>query len=131
MAESSIDNPFAVNPQWWGQRVLPTVAPDPIPVGGSLNFVFPSPPCEWAGTQTNWICTIHVVEHRGGPDIITPRVIASNAQQGLYTGILTADETSSLESGKFYFLVAIFTAFDKEIDMFVRFKVRTPWVVNP
>lgn len=134
MAVSSIDNPFITNPQWWGQRVLPTVAPDPIPVGGSLNFVFPSPPAEAVGTQTTqttWICTIHVVAHRGGPDLITPRIIAANSYGGLYTGNLTTDETAELDPNENYFLVAIFTAPFKEIEMFVRFQTKTQWVVNP
>jgi hypothetical protein len=128
MAEPSIDT-LGWWPMPYGLPVLPTVKPEIIPKGGSMAFVFPSPTPSAEWEPSVWVCTVHVVEHRGGPDIITPKVIVQDAT-GLYSGYITTTETATL-TDRYYFLVAIFTSIDKEIQMATRFQVRTPWIVNP
>jgi hypothetical protein len=111
----------------WAIPTLPVVEPFSIPVGASIAFAFPAPTPSEAFTPTSWVCTIHVVEHRGGTDEITPRVLPLD-DNGQYAGFLTTDETAGLTAGKYYFIVAIFTATDRQVDQFVRFQVRDQWV---
>ena len=130
MVEPSIDTLG-----WWpvpfGQAVLPTVRPQVIPRGASIAFTFPAPESSAVQTPSVWTCTIHVVAHRGGEDVIEPFTVVQDGI-GLYSGVLSTEQTADLDDADTsYFLVAVFASPgppSKEIVQFVRFQVRTPWV---